>query len=637
MKYIYLICSLAFIQTINIDKVQAQVFSEESQNAGINHLTVDDMRMAGGCAFFDFNNDSLEDIYLVGGLLIDHLYQNNGNGTFTDVTIAAGLFGTSNINTNGITTGDINNDGYRDLFISTRQDLTSSKNYPNLLYLNNGNGTFTDISTAAGIVDSAWTTSATFGDYNNDGWIDIYAGNYIENFTAYFDIPTGLFVFAQQAYPNFLYLNNGNSTFTEVAAFMNMADTGCTLANAFTDFDNDGDADLYVANDFGEDTKENALFENMYPSNVLNDIAISSNTNLQIFSMGVAIGDYNENGLLDYYITNLGRNVLLENQGNSTFNDVTTSAGVEDIYVVDTLFSTSWGTQFLDYDNDTYLDLFVSNGEIPAVAQIATHPYPPNKFYQNNNANGTFTDISIAAGIADTTRGRGSAVGDYDNDGDLDLIQAVVHPNSATSDHSLLYRNDIVSVNTWLKIKLQGVISNRDAFGAHIYVKANGRSFIREIGGGSSYQSQNSCIAHFGLGSYNQADSVIINWPSGITQVLTNVSAYQYLEIIEDTLLIGMNNPSNFEYEFSNYPNPFKDNTIFKYVLFSKSNVQLTIYDINGKLVKVLLDESLNHGEKHIVWNAQNENGNDVASGTYFSRLIINGKIEGEHKLILTN
>ena len=624
------------IGILSVSIVDAQFFSEESQNAGITHLTVDDMRMAGGCAFFDFNNDSLEDIYFTGGFLIDHLYKNNGDGTFSDVTVAAGLSGTGNINTNGITTGDINNDGFRDLFISTRHDLTSGKNYPNLLYLNNGNETFTDISTAAGIVDSAWTTSATFGDYNNDGWLDIYAGNYIENFTAYFDTTMNRYVFAQDAYPNFFYFNNGDLTFTEVGTILNIADTGCTLANAFTDFDNDGDVDLYVANDFGEDTKENALFVNEYPINTFNDIAVSSNTNLQMFSMGVAIGDYNEDGFLDYYITNLGRNVLLENQGNSNFNDVSTSAGVEDIHVSGTLFSTSWGTQFLDYDNDTYLDLFVSNGEIPAAPQIATYPNPPNKFYKNNNANGTFNDISVVAGIADTTRGRGSAYGDYDNDGDLDLIQAVVHPNSATTDHSLLYRNDVVSVNTWLKIKLQGIISNRDAFGAHIKVKANGRTFLREIGGGSSYQSQNSSVAHFGLGSYSQADSVIINWPSGITQVLTNVGAYQYVEIIEDTMSTSLSESLEVDYEITNYPNPFKSKTILKYKLTSKSSVNLSIYDNNGRLVKVLLDESQNYGEKHVVWDGKDESKNNVASGTYYSMLKINGRIEGEHKLLLT-
>jgi len=321
----------------------------------------------------------------------------------------------------GVITGDIDNDGYRDVFVTTWIDEH------NLLFKNNGDGTFQEISASAGILDTALSTAASFGDFNLDGFLDIYVVNYIDPSKP----PTDDSGFYYTCSPNYLYMNNGNETFTEVASLYGVADTGCGLAIAFTNYDQDSDVDIYIANDFGAWVLHNSLYQNNYPSPDFSNVSVSSSMNDAIYGMGIAIGDYDEDGDLDYYVTNLGRNVLRNNQGNGLFIDLTDSAGVANTYTDSNLFAVGWGTAFLDYDNDTYLDLFVVNGHIPADSIIANAPSNPDVFYKNNG-DGTFTDLSASLGVDDTSMARGFALGDYDNDGDLDLF-----------DNSSRYRFDV--------------------------------------------------------------------------------------------------------------------------------------------------------------------------------------------------
>ncbi len=516
----------------------AQTFTVANNDVGIDHVHVTTNLMGGGTAFFDHNNDGHEDIYMTGGYFRDKLYENQGDGTFIDIGAQAGLQATDSFQTTGVITGDIDNDGFREIFICTEGwngFQPTQKRMPNILLYNNGDGTYTDISQSSGILpDSAWTTGASFGDYNKDGYLDIYVSNYVKTFGFTYDTANVLDGFAHTGYGNWLYLNNGNNTFTNVTTAMGVGDQGCALATTFTDHDRDGDVDIYIANDFGEFVIPNTLYNNEYPSNAFTDVSDTTDADIGLYGMGIAIGDYDEDGDFDYYVTNLGRNVLLRNDG-AKFVDVSTWAGVENTYV-DTLLTTGWGTQFLDIDNDTYLDLFVSNGQIPAADFIATGPKDPHKLYRNDNASGTFSDISTSAGVNDSLIGRGSAYGDYDNDGDLDLMSVIVTDQIFyfPGSYSKLYKNENSSSN-WVAMRLEGTISNKDAYGAQVELYTNGRMFIREVSGGCSHASQNSTQVHFGLGSYTTVDSIIIKWPSGMDETYRDLYANQHYYYVEGT------------------------------------------------------------------------------------------------------
>jgi hypothetical protein len=568
--------------------LRAQYYNEVSNAIGINHAYQDRMPMGGGCAFFDYDNDGDDDLYLSGGENRDYLYRNNGNGSFTEVGIAAGLLATTNYYTFGITTGDVDNDGDRDLFITTFMDEDSlglDLFFNNKLFINNGNGTFTDNSISAGILDSSQTVAATFGDFNKDGFLDIYVANYLDQDGPVLDSLGTLVGVYALGFSNYYYINNGDGTFSQIANNMNIANTGCGLAVTATDYDNDNDVDIYIANDFGEWNTPNTLYQNNFPSNSFTDVSVASGSDIGLFGMGIAVGDYNEDLHLDYYVTNLGRNVLLHNNGNGTFTDTSTFAKVENQYV-DTLLSTGWGCAFFDYNNDSYLDLFVANGEIPMPSNFRpTHPEDPNKLF-HNNADGTFTDTTNYFNLNSLTIAHGMAYSDYDHDGDLDFVINVISkpiPSDSTP-HSLFYRNDSIGFNNnWLEIKLVGTISNRDAFGAHLLVYAGGRTFLREVDGGSSHASQNSSVQHFGLAAINSIDSIVVIWPNTGSETFysININQLQTLTEGQTTNLVSFIQSNNI----SLFPNPTKD---MLHVHIEEKNSQpcdLNIYNSLGQLV----------------------------------------------------
>ncbi len=500
----------------------AQVFEEVSRSAGVRHYCYGPLhQICGGVAVFDYNNDGYEDIYLTGGLEPDRLYENNGNGTFRDVTKDAGLGFLKDTPTVGVATGDIDNDGHREIFVTTEEGHRA------FLLRNNGDGTFTDITETAGITGEQWSTSVTFGDYNLDGFLDIYVSSYV----VYDSLPYDEHLAG--AIENHLYRNNGDLTFDDVAHSLGVNDyEGATLAVAFTDYDGDNNVDLFVANDFGYLFSPSALYRND-SGTAFADVGKVSAMDSAINAMGIAVGDYDEDGDLDYYVTNMAGNLFHENVGNGRFVELGMAKEIGNP------FSTGWGTAFLDYDNDTYLDLLVSNGRVlPRYSlDLVDHrnrlilPHE-NKLFRNIG-NGEFLDVSRVEGVADSTKGRGLAYVDYDNDGDLDFVVAVVRQDRGEVGHTLVYRNDTENGHHWLKLKLEGTVSNRDAFGCKVRVVAGGRSWIREVGGGSSYLSQNSSVVHFGLGAYSAVDSVIVTWPGGATYVRTDVPSNQLLHIVE--------------------------------------------------------------------------------------------------------
>ena len=355
--------------------------------------------MGGGAAFFDMDNDGDEDLWISGGINRDVLYENDGSGYFKEVGVQAGLTITTNMVTTGVVTGDVDNDSYSDVLLLTH------RGFHNTLLRNKGDGTFQDVTTSAGLEDeSAYTLAAAMGDVNLDGYLDIYIANYIKKHVLLYDMTEDTVQgFDHTCHANRLYINNGDWTFTEVAEEQGVSDKGCGLAVAFSDYDGDNDADILVANDFGSWVLPNALYKNQFPEDGYEDVGKFSGMDVQIYGMGIAIGDYDMDLDLDYYITNIGKNVLLQNMGNGIFTDQAVQAGVPDTYVDEGLFTTGWGTAFMDFDNDTDLDLYVVNGFVPAAPFISNALHNPNRLFENDgdmdfllvNVNRQGTSIAI--------------------------------------------------------------------------------------------------------------------------------------------------------------------------------------------------------------------------------------------------
>lgn len=509
--------------------LKAQTFQEKAPALGINFQPMDPMKMAGGAAVFDFNNDGWEDVYITGGMTqTDKLYRNNGNGTFTDVYVQAGLSKIINSATLGAAAGDLNNDGWTDLVVTTNGGYTIQ------IYKNNGNGTFTNMEVAGGITDTALNTSVSLGDFNLDGLLDIYVNNHV-NPNA--DHPCS---------PNNFYINTGDFHFVEKGPQYGVAYDGCSLASTFTDFDNDGDLDLFSSTDFSVQTdKTMKLWKNQYPQDWLTDISQSARIDESFFGMGVSGIDYDNDGDIDYYLTNIGRSRLYRNNLamlDTSFTDVATLAGVDNLYVPGTeVESVSWGICWGDYDNDSQFDLFVSCGFVD-MNQATIQGEVPNRLFKNKG-DGTFDDVSVSAGIDNPLKGRGAVSFDFDHDGDLDILQVVVWGMNQQqsfdkgTERVLFFQNTSPSKN-YIRVKLEGTRSNRDGLGATVLVYAGGERRMQQVdGGGASYLSQSSMIQHFGLGDMTSVDSVVVVWPGkydrqriehpGINQVLNVIQPYK--------------------------------------------------------------------------------------------------------------
>jgi LPXTG-motif cell wall-anchored protein len=523
--FIFLSCSIVFIG----NSFCQTRFKDVTKEAGIDHVfKVYEGMFGGGACVIDYNNDGLEDVYITGGMNDDVLYKNNGNGTFTNVFEHSGLTITKNYVTQGVSGADVNRDGFIDLFVTTITDRNKKQPIPreiNLLFLNNGNGTFRDATKEYGLDQMySFSTGGSFGDFNADGWPDIYVGNYFNQYEGKLSvINDATVVGANQIAKGYLLLNDGGKKFKDVYEEYGLDYKGFGFGGVFTDYDNDGDQDLFVNHDFGYKRTPDMLLENEYPKEKFVDVAKEKKMDLRINSMGTAVGDYNNDGLMDYYMTNIKFNMFMVNQGpGKPFVDKATELGMG-------LFAISWGANFADFDHDGDIDLFVSNGDLNPDC------HPMADFYFENN-NGRFTDKATDYGLADYGIGRGSVVFDYDNDGDLDLLvvnQEAVLPNYPVPSITRLYRNDSAKGN-WIKIALKGVQAESRGIGSKIEVEAGGKKMIREIdGGGSSHISQNSVIAHFGLGNASKIDKITVYWTGGNKQTMSNVSINQLLTITE--------------------------------------------------------------------------------------------------------
>ena len=514
------------------DLVSAVVYTNVTASAGISHVqhpgnaTGAGFFRTGGAATGDFDNDGWVDLFVTRLNARPLLYRNRGDGTFQDVAVAAGF--TLGLPLNGPAWGDIDNDGDKDLYV------TSSGGTRFYMYINDGAGRFTEQAVERGAaVEGAFRygQSVTFGDYDGDGYLDIHTNDWGNDIS----------VSTSRLLRNLGAVNPGHFEDVTAAAGLDVyrpshhygggTDTFANRhSSTFTDIDRDGHPDLAIASDF----KTSQLFWNN-GDGTFTDGTIAAGLGSDEDGMGSTIGDFDGDGRLDWFISALvdvpgqtedhSGNRLYRNNGDRTFADHTDLAAVRDS-------GWSWGTTFLDHDNDRDLDLFVTNGWSTS---------DQSHIYQNDN--GVFTDVSGAAGVTDTGQGRGLLSLDYDNDGDLDVYIA----NHGAQP--ILYRNDGGNANDWLKIKVEGIASNRDGIGALITVDPDadvvGDEIVREVSAGSNFLSQNELTAHFGLGfGSGIIDLISVQWPSGAVQALSDVLPNQVLRLVESVVPGDYNNDS---------------------------------------------------------------------------------------------
>jgi len=528
-----------------------------AEQAGIKHKTVYGgehknrylLETTGcGVAFIDFDNDGWQDVFIVNGTRLEdfpkgqmptnHLYRNNGDGTFRDVTEKAGLsrsgWG------QGVCVGDFDNDGNDDIFVSYFGK--------NALYHNNGNGTFTDIAEKGGVADnsSRWGSGCAFLDYDRDGYLDLFVASYIDLDLKTAPLPeTGPCLYKGLTVAcgppglsggvNTLYHSNGDGTFTDVSEKAGIRKTNGTygLGVLVADFDNDGWPDVYVAND----SAPAALYQNN-KNGTFTDVGTEAGCAFSIdgkpqAGMGVSAGDYDRDGLLDIFKTNFSgdSSTLYHNIGKGVFDDVTFPAGVGL-----TTRWLGWGCGFFDADNNGWLDIFLVNGHVyPEVERLTTEAgYAQRKILYRNMENGRFEDVSEKVGSAVTgpSPSRGCAFGDYDNDGDIDIL---INPVNAVPE---LLRCDSTNQNNWITIKTVGVKSNRDGIGARVKCVTEEGAQIDEVRSGGSYYSQNDLRVHFGLGKSRKAKTLEIRWPSGQSTTVNDVAANQMIVVKEGTGLV---------------------------------------------------------------------------------------------------
>jgi hypothetical protein len=513
-------------------------FEDATQSSGIEFTHSFGSRQLGsllegtgaGCVWFDFNNDGLPDLYIVNGRPLDdsmhpyplkekpnplpsnHLYRNDGNGHFTDVTRQAGL--DPDLYGIAVTAADYDNDGFVDLLVTGYGKV--------ILYHNDGNGHFTDVTEKAGIRVDGWSISSTWLDYDRDGCLDLFIGRYVKfdpKYRAYYAADNYPGPLDYEGETNKLYHNNCDGTFTDVTDKSGVgAYVGRTMGVTAADFDGDGWPDIYVAND----RTENFLFHNKHDG-TFEEIGNESGTAYgqngeNTSAMGPVFADFEGRGMLDLFVTDSHYNRLLLNNGKLAFDDLGASNGVSEAnaqYV-------SWGSGIYDFDNDGELDILVFHGGL-------IHLIPQEHTVFRGMGGGRFTDVSRDAGtvLSQRTVARGACFADYENNGKVGAF--VVNLGA----RGTLLKNVSNNTGHWLEIKLKGTKSNRDGIGARVELVAAGKHQMQERVAESGYLSQNDGTLHFGLGAASIVEKLIVHWPSGREQTLEKLSVDRILSVAE--------------------------------------------------------------------------------------------------------
>ncbi len=530
-------CVFLFLVLLNY-RVTAQIdFVNQATALGVE-MTAGDLEYGSGISFCDFNSDGWDDISIATSSgNQSEFYLNEQDGTFTRQNFT---LTDNNVQGRQIIWADYDNDGDKDLFIISNLN-------GNHLYNNNGSLVFTDVTAAAGLPTTnieSW--GASFGDINNDGYLDIFISNRDESFMQ----------------PNLLFLNNQDGTFTDISVSAGIHTTShLSFCCAFFDYNNDGWQDIYVAND--KDFNENFLYHNN-GDNTFTNVAHSAGVDIAIDAMSTTIGDYNNDGWFDIYVTNtpIGGNAFFRNNGDNTFTNVTEVTGTD-------FHSFAWGAVFLDADNDMDQDLYVSSsmdGSVPVL--------PSAQFY-TNAGNGTFSTPDTGF-VNDDRISHSNAIGDVDNDGYPEIIVS-----NSNNENVFIWKNQTPQDNNWLKLNLEGVVSNKDGIGSRIEISVNGEKQYRYTLCGEGYISQNSNSEFFGLGTNTEVDYVKVTWLSGVIDYIENVDGNQQITIVE-----GSNPLSISEVETS--PKLFVKNPVSEYLEgYSSGRIyEIRLYGILGDLVK---------------------------------------------------
>ncbi len=543
---VFLLCAVAPLREKSVLSQQPLkiAFTDITKQAGITfkHVASPDKKyivesMSGGVALFDYDNDGDLDLYMVNSLTVDlvkskgktksDLYRNDGNGKFTEVGEKAGV---SDIGWGmGVAAGDYNNDGFEDLYVTCLG--------PDHLLKNNGNGTFTDVTAKAGVNDPRWSTGAAFVDYDNDGDLDLFVSNYVDfdinnlpefgqgKTCTYKSIPVQCGPRGLKGAGDSLFRNNGDGTFTDVSKQAGVEDANgyYGLGVLIGDFDDDGLIDIFVAND----STPNFHYRNK-GDGTFEEIGFSAGTAVnengsEQGSMGVTAGDYDHDGKLDIFITNFA------DEYNTLYHNDGKNSFTDLSYAAKvaaiSLPHVGWGTKFFDYDNDGWVDLFVANGHV--YPQLPGYKQP--RLLQRNNRDSTFSEVSAEFGAVLTENRvcRGVAFGDIDNDGDVDLLIADL------DGPPQLLRNDGANTNNSILVKTIGVKSNRSGIGARVTVVSGDLTQTDQVRSGDSYISQSDLRLHFGLEKRGKVDSIQVRWPSGTVDKIANVGVNRIITIKE--------------------------------------------------------------------------------------------------------
>lgn len=546
----------------SISLVPAQVSYTDMANAvGLNTVSSNG-DLGGGISFCDFDGDGWDDLTYAQENGQDVIFYKNNNGIFTKMNY--NILDTND--SKQIIWVDYDNDGDKDVFIANFNAL-------NRLFNNNGNFVFTEVTTAAGFPNvNKYTYGAAWGDYNRDGFLDVFLCSKDPSKTT----------------PNELYKNNGDGTFINISSSAGISNVGHqTFCAAFFDYDNDGDQDIYLANDRVINT--NILYRNN-DDGTFTDVSVASGTNVGLNAMSTTIGDYNQDGWMDIYVTNTSEgNALLYNNGDGTFTDTASVTG--------TIFnSIGWGAIFYDIENDTDTDLYVSgmldgsNGMLPSALYV-------------NQGNNTFSIPNNVGLNNDDASSFANACGDVNNDGYMDI--AVVNQSLR---NTFLWQYSGSTLNNWLKINLQGTTSNKDGIGSKIEVFANGKSQYRYTLCGEGYLGQNSNYELIGLKDATSIDYIKIKWLSGIEDIINNVAINQAITIVENSGVLSVD--EHTDDDFTVYPNP--SSGLLRIAFNNMSiNRELTIYDTFGREIRTKKLTDINTNISLL----------DFAQGIYFLKI----------------
>ena len=582
------------------------LFDEVSQQAGIafEHqalVSYGGMGMGTGAAWFDYDRDGDLDLYITQGVGANHLYQNQGDGTFIERASELGLTDSTHVGS-GVAVGDYDNDGWPDLFLANADADVLLKNMQGAAFL--------DVTEQVGIHDAPADRgmSAAWGDYNNDGYLDLYVANH-------FNLNEN-----DETHQDKLYLNEGGESFVDVSALLGIEElNGYGFIGSWTDYDNDNDLDLFLINDcgFNHTYHPTRLFRNDGGTNgrtwAFTEVSEEVGANHCHNGMGIAVGDYDRDGHQEYFYTNIGERTLLLNYEEDAFIDLAEPAGVyarhPDAYAI-----WSWGANFFDYDLDGWLDLYVAAGTLSLRTNPEVDPQP-NLLFRNRH-DGTFDDVTDSSGMADPGRSRTSIYADYDNDGDPDLF--LVNSNQK----AYLFQNTNNNGHRYLIVELEGTVSNQSGIGAKmILTTPDGNQQSWEVRSGSSLGGGDDLAAYFGLGNQAEAASLEIFWPSGTVQRLEQIAADQRIRIQEKSTATRIDVPGNVapSLALDVYPNPFNDYIQIRVASEHPGQLACFMIDALGRKVATPVRAQSMHGTYRARWEGQ------LASGVYQIHCTLNG------------